>query len=93
MNKRSGMVFAGVALVVLLVAGCVTRPTQLERAYGTSYHAAIVAQTLHPEAAMNLAPVQGFDGKAATHTLDRYRASFEEPPPAPAFVLSVGEIE
>ena len=93
MHKSSGTGFAGVALLVLLVAGCATGPTQLERAYGTSYEAVRASQTLHPEAATNLAPVQGIDGEAAKHTLERYRATFAKPPPPPSFVISVGGIK
>jgi starvation-inducible outer membrane lipoprotein len=90
MNKNRGIFFASMAL---LVAGCATGPTRLERAYGLSYHVARVSQTLHPEAATNLAPLLRFDGKAAKHTLDRYYATFEKPPPPPSFVISVGGIK
>lgn len=93
MNKSRGMCCGGMALLVLLVAGCATGPTRLERAYGTSYHVARVSQTLHPEAATNLTPQQGFDGKAAKHVLDRYHSTFAEPPPPPSFVISVGGIK
>jgi hypothetical protein len=87
------MSLAGTALLVLLIGGCVTGPTRLESAYGTSYHFARVSQTLHAEANKNLAPVQGFDGEAAKNMLDRYRATFEQPPPPPSFVISVGGIK
>jgi hypothetical protein len=93
MNKSRGHFWAGMALLVLLVAGCATGPTRLERAYGTSTHVARVSQTLHPEAATNLAPVQGIDGKAAAHMFERYRSTFEKPLPPPSFVISVGGIK
>ena len=93
MHKSRGITIAGVALLVLLVVGCATGPTRLESAYGTSYHFARVSQTLSPQAAMNLAPVEGLDGKAAKHLLDRYQTTFEKPPPAPSFVFSVGGIK
>ena len=51
MHKSRGITLAGVALLVLLVAGCATGPTRLESAYGTSYHFARVSQTLSPQAA------------------------------------------
>jgi hypothetical protein len=37
-----------------------------------------------------LAPVYGFDGKAAEGTLDKYRVTFEKPTPPPTFVIPVG---
>jgi hypothetical protein len=91
MHKSRGIALIGVALVGLLVAGCATGPTRLESAYGTSYDFARVAQTLRSEAAASLAPVQELDGKAAKHVLERYRTTFEKPPPPPSFVLSVGD--
>jgi hypothetical protein len=93
MHKSRGMTLAGVALLVLLVSGCATEPTRLERAYGTSYHFARVSQTLSPIATADVAPVQGLDGKAAKHLIERYYATFEKPPPEPAFVISVGGIK
>jgi hypothetical protein len=93
MHKSRGISCAGLALLVLLVAGCATEPTRLERTYGTAYHFARVSQTLHAEAAQNLMPVQGLDGEAAKHLLDRYRLTFEKPPPPPSFVISVGGIK
>jgi hypothetical protein len=94
MNKNGGIFAAGIALLVLLLAGCASGPTpRLERAYGTSYHFARVSQTLHPEADTTLAPVQGFDGKAAKHMLERYRSTFAKPSPPPSFVISVGGIK
>jgi hypothetical protein len=93
MNKNRGIFLASLALLALLVAGCATAPTRLERAYGLSYHVARASQILHPEAATNLTPLQRFDGKAAQHTLDRYYVTFEKPPPPPSFVISVGGIK
>jgi hypothetical protein len=93
MDKSRGMTRVGIALLMLLAAGCATGPTRLESAYGTSYHFARVSQTLSPQAAASLAPVEGLDGKAAKHLLDRYHTAFEKPPPPPSFVISVGGIK
>jgi hypothetical protein len=93
MQTSRGITLAGTVLLILLAAGCATEPTRLERAYGTAYHFARVSQTLSPTAAPNLTPVQGLDGKAAKHVLERYYATFEKPPPEPAFVISVGGIK
>jgi hypothetical protein len=93
MNKNRGLFVASMALLVLLLVGCAPVPTRLDRAYGLSYHVARRSQTLRPEAAPHLAPLQGFDGKAAKHTLDRYYVTFEKPPPPPSFVISIGDIK
>src|SRR4029453_8634426 len=63
MHKICGISLAGIALLMLLVAGCATGPTRLESAYGMSYHFARVSQTLHAEAAKNLKPVQGLTAR------------------------------
>jgi hypothetical protein len=80
-------------LVGLLMAGCTATPTRLASTYGMSYHFARVSQTLDPEAPMTLEPVPEFDGKAAKHLLERYRSTFEKPPPPPSFLFSVGGIK
>ena len=93
MNESSYICGAGMALWVLLMAGCATGPTRLESTYGTAYHAARVSQILHPEAPTNLVSVEEFDGQAAKHVLDRYRSMFEKPPPPPSFAISVGGVK
>jgi hypothetical protein len=93
MNTRGGIAIVCLVLVVLLMAGCAAAPTRLESTYGMAYHFARVAQTLDPGAAMSLEPVQEFDGKAAKHLLERYRSTFEKPPPPPSFLFSVGGIK
>lgn len=93
MNKSGGLFCTGIAFWILLVAGCTTGPTRLDRAYGTSYHVVNVSQTLQPAATPPGARLERFDGQAAQHTLDRYRESFEKPPPPPSFVISVGGIK
>lgn len=86
--KNLGRLFFG-CMSVMVVVGCTTAPTRLEADYRTSYNLAKVNQILHPEAAANLQPVDGFDGRAAQETFDRYQKSFAQPPP-PRFVLPVG---
>jgi hypothetical protein len=93
MYKSRGILLVGQVLLGLLMTSCATAPTRLESAYGASYHFVREAQTLSPTATTALVPVQGVDGKAAKHLLDRYRATFEKPPPPPSFVLSVGGIK
>jgi hypothetical protein len=93
MNTSEGIAVGSCVLVVLLMAGCTAAPTRLESTYGMAYHFARVSQTLDPEAAMNFEPRQEFDGKAAKHLLERYRSTFEQPPPPPSFIFSVGGIK
>ena len=93
MNTSGGIAVVGLILVVLLIAGCTAASTRLESMYGMAYHFARVSQTLDPEAATTLEPMQEFDGKAAKHLLERYRATFEKPPPPPSFLLSIGGIK
>lgn len=93
MSKRSGFVWTGLALVWLLVAGCAVGPTRLEQAHGTSYQFAKLSQTLWATAPTTPTKLQTLDGQAAKHMLDRYRSTFEKPPPPPTFAISVGGIK
>jgi hypothetical protein len=92
MHESRGVILLGMVLLVLMATGCAHEPTRLQSAYGRSYHAARVSQILHPQAHTNLAPVAELDGKAAKHTFERYRSTFEKPSPPPSFLISVGEI-
>ena len=91
MNQLSRMVLACLGIVVMMLAGCTLGPTRLEADYGRSVQLATSNQILDHGASQNLAPVYGFDGKAAAGTLERYQTSFEKPPPPPSFVISVGQ--
>jgi hypothetical protein len=91
MSELGRMVFACLGIGAIMLAGCAVAPTRLEADYGRSIDLAMSNQTLDLAAQQNLAPVYGFDGKAAMGTFERYQASFEKPPPPPAFVLSVGQ--
>jgi len=77
------LLLAGVCLsivAVISVTGCTKRPTTLGPDYGLAYTMANDQQTLNPDAGNNLDPVQGLeDGRAAKHTMERYRSSFEKP--------------
>jgi len=83
----------------LLCTGCagpnrdrasLSPPSRLEMDYGTSFNLMKFNQIANPEAEKNLEPVTGFDGQAATATLDKYRKDFEKPAAAPAYTLSIG---
>jgi len=93
MKKLAGMLVAFAGMMVMLLTGCAIGPTRLEADYGTSYNLAKSQQILNPAAEQNLEPVYGFDGRAAEATIQRYRGTFEKPPPAPTHAISVGQIK
>jgi hypothetical protein len=90
MNEMGRMILACLGIGVMMLAGCTLGPTRLEADYGRSFSLAESNQTLDPAAQQNLAPVYGFDGKAAEATLDRYRSTFEKATPPPTFVIPIG---
>ena len=90
MNKLGPLVFACLGIVVVMLAGCAVGPTRVEADFGQSVDLARSNQILDPAAQQNLAPVYGFDGKAAAATLERYRSTFEKAAPPPTFVIPVG---
>ena len=90
MSELGRMVFACLGIGIVMLAGCAVGPTRLETDFGRSVNIATASQILDPAAQQNLAPVYGFDGKAAELTLDRYRSTFEKAAPPPAFVIPIG---
>jgi hypothetical protein len=91
MSKLGRMVFACLGIGVVMLAGCALGPTRLEADYGRSVDFARSNQILDPAAQQNLAPVYGFDGRAAAATIERYRSTFEKPTPPPTFVIPIGQ--
>jgi hypothetical protein len=91
MNELGRMVFALFGIGIVMLAGCAVGPTRLEADYGNSVSMATSSQILDPAAQQNLAPVYGFDGKAAEATIDRYRSTFEKAQPQPTFVIPIGQ--
>lgn len=90
MSKLGPLVFACLGIAVVMLAGCAVGPTRVEADFGRSVDLARSGQILDPAAQQNLAPVYGFDGKAAQATLERYRSTFEKAAPQPTFVIPVG---
>jgi hypothetical protein len=90
MNKLGRLILACLGIGVMMLAGCTLGPTRLEADYGNSVDLARSSQILDLTAQQNLAPVYGFDGKAAEATLDRYRSTFEKAAPPPTFVIPIG---
>ncbi len=71
-------------------AGCMTATTPLHDAqFGAAVRAAARAQTLVPHAGAHGDPVAGLDGAAGRAAIERYQASFREPP-ASFEVLNIG---
>jgi hypothetical protein len=90
MNELGRLVFACLGIGVVMLAGCAMGPTRLEADYGNSVSLATSSQMLDLAAQQNLAPVYGFDGKAAEATIDHYRSTFEKAAPPPTFVIPIG---
>jgi hypothetical protein len=90
MGELGRMVFACVGIGVVMLGGCAVGPTRLEADYGKSVNIATSSQILDPAAQQNLAPVYGFDGKAAEATIEHYRSTFEKEAPPPTFVIPIG---
>ena len=82
-----------IGIMLMLLVGCASEPTRLEADYGTSFRLARDHQISDFGAEKNLAPVYGFDGKASEATIERYRATFEKPPPPPAFTIAIGQVK
>jgi hypothetical protein len=93
MKKLTCMLVAFAGIMAMILIGCTAGPSRLEADYGTSYNLAKSQQMLNPAAEKNLEPVYGFNGRAAEATIARYREMFEKPPPAPTYVIPVGQIK
>jgi starvation-inducible outer membrane lipoprotein len=91
MSELGRLVLAFLGIMVMILAGCAAGPSRLEADFGSSVSLATMGQILDPAAQQNLAPVYGFDGKAAAATIERYQTAFEKPTPPPSFVISVGQ--
>ena len=84
MNKR---IFCA-ALAVL--AGCASTPSpDYDARFGDAVRQARSAMTINRDAPARPDPVAGMDGQAALHAIERYRGSFETPPPV-ADVINIG---
>jgi hypothetical protein len=82
--------FLGIGVIIMMLTGCAIGPTRLEVDFGKSLSYAESQQILDPAAQQNLAPVYGFDGKAAEATIERYRSTFEKAAPPPTFIIPIG---
>jgi hypothetical protein len=92
MNTRDALAVVVAGLLVLLT-GCQSGSTRLDRTYGMSHYFATRSQILNPEAATTRVGSAELDGNIAKKNLDRYRSTFEQPPPPPSFAISIGGIK
>jgi hypothetical protein len=86
--NRKAWIIVGLALVLSLAA-CASPTPMLDEHFGDAVRAARLAQTLHPDAGRDADPVTGLDGIAAERSIDRYHASFRNPPPV-TNVVNIG---
>ena len=86
---KNRILVAGLTIIALALSGCASKG-RVERDYGTSYRLSVYNQVLNPEAEKNLAPVEGMDGKTAAAAVERYEKGYEQPQPAPTYIMSVG---
>lgn len=77
-------------LSLSLLAACGTTP-QTDASFGTSTMAIKAQQMRDPAASVRNEnrPVDGIDGKSASHAVDRYQQSFSVPAP-PMTILNLG---
>ncbi len=88
MNGKIALLLS-IFFMIFMMVGCAGE-SRLKMDYGTSYNLAKFNQTSNPDAEQDLEPVEGFNGKAAETTVERYQKSFERPATPPSYTISVG---
>lgn len=87
---KNSFVLIGLLGMGLIVGSCATSgSSRMEDDFGNSFRQAKANQLLNPEAAKNIEPVTGFDGRAGQAVLDAYLKDFEKPAQPTPFVLSL----
>lgn len=87
---------ASVALILLIilsstaVAQCFYFGYQPREDFGDAYRQAKANQILNPEAARNLDPVEGFEGRAAEKVMQKYVDSFGKTQVPATNILQLG---
>jgi hypothetical protein len=76
------IILIGIASVMTTVIGCsgsapVAEQGLLERNWGRSFETIHYMQIANPQAAKNIDPVLGLDGKASEHNTNKYQESFK----------------
>lgn len=82
--------YASIILPAIFLIFACAGPSRVEEDYGHSVRLSRINQTLNPEAAKNLEPVSGFDGKAAQITVEKYRKDFEKNTETPQQIFQMG---
>ncbi len=77
------------ALLLVLMAGCVSGTPHYEARFGDAVREARNKMIIDPDAGKNPDQVTGIDGKAARETMLRYQDSFKQPPPV-VNVINIG---
>ncbi|MEN8261896.1 MAG: hypothetical protein ABFR82_00320 [Nitrospirota bacterium] len=85
-------VLTGFILLMLSVSvvAAEQKKSRLETDFGTSYKLQKFNQILNPDAEKNLAPVEGFNGRAAQKSVDKYLKKFASPQKDPVYSFSIG---
>lgn len=80
------------AVLAALACGCAPVTPNYDAHFGAALRQAKLAMTLHPGAGKTGDPATGLDGRAAREAVERYQASFKDPPPATTVVNIGGPI-
>ena len=86
MLKQNYLVYIGVAIGLagwLLISGCggttpYSEESTVYQNWGKSYETAKYNQLLDPDAHKNLKPLEGLDGTAGEHNVQKYKESFKK---------------
>ncbi len=77
-------------ILLLMLSVSVVAESRVETDFGTSYKLQKFNQILNPDAEKNLAPVEGFDGRAAQKSVDKHLKKFAMPQKDPTYNFSIG---
>lgn len=82
MLNRCFILIAIISVMSVVLSCSGTTPaheqTLLERNWGRSFESVRYLQMVDPEAGKNLGQVQGLDGNASNHNINKYQKSFQE---------------
>lgn len=76
-------------LLLCLMGGCTTVTPNYDVKFGDALRAALVKQTINPDAGKIPDSVTGIDGKASRESILQYQRTFKEPPPV-VNVINIG---
>ncbi|MBS1187242.1 MAG: pilus-associated lipoprotein [Burkholderiaceae bacterium] len=87
-NSVALVKLAGICVLSLLTS-CASSTPDWDARFGDSVRTSAAQQVINPEASKNTNPVNGLDGQAAEHAMERYQKSFKQPEPQSS-VLNIG---